>query len=33
MVPSRNGPRGAEVASFGLAILLYVVAGLIAEAR
>src|SRR3954462_6535977 len=25
MVPSRNGPRGAEVASFGLAILLYVV--------
>jgi hypothetical protein len=24
MVPSRNGPRGAEVASFGLAILLYV---------
>src|SRR5436190_14767369 len=25
MVPSRNGPRGAEAASFGLAILLYVV--------
>ena len=25
MVPSRNGPRGAEVASFGLAIFLYVV--------
>jgi len=25
MVPSRNGPRGADVASFGLAILLYVV--------
>ena len=25
MVPSRNGPRGAEVASFGLAIVLYVV--------
>jgi len=25
MVPSRNGPRGAEVASLGLAILLYVV--------
>src|SRR5262245_59725101 len=25
MVPSRNGPRGAEVAFFGLAILLYVV--------
>ena len=24
MVPSRNGPRGAEVASFGLAIFLYV---------
>src|SRR6478609_5811018 len=25
MVPSRNGPRGAEVASLGLAIVLYVV--------
>src|ERR1043165_925817 len=25
MVPSRNGPRGAEVASLGLPILLYVV--------
>jgi spore germination cell wall hydrolase CwlJ-like protein len=25
MVPSRNGPRAAEVAAFGLAILLYVV--------
>ena len=24
MVPSRNGPKGAEVASFGLAILVYV---------
>jgi spore germination cell wall hydrolase CwlJ-like protein len=24
MVPSRNGPKGAEIASFGLAILLYV---------
>src|ERR1051325_6789651 len=25
MVPSRNGPRGAEVASLGLALVLYVV--------
>ena len=24
MVPSRNGPKGAEVASFGLAILVFV---------
>ena len=24
MVPSRNGPKGAEVASFGLAILMFV---------
>src|SRR5205085_3803777 len=24
MVPSRNGPRGAEIASFGLAILIFV---------
>src|ERR1044071_7564535 len=24
MVPSRNGPRGAEIASFGLAILVFV---------
>ncbi len=24
MVPSRNGPKGAEIASFGLAILVYV---------
>ena len=23
MVPSRNGPKGAEVASFGLAILVF----------
>src|SRR3954454_7722991 len=24
MVPSRNGPRGAEIASFGLAILVFI---------
>ena len=24
MVPSRNGPKGADVASFGLAILVFV---------